>query len=277
MSSASNPIQILDSLNDPRLAPYCNLRNQPRGNLTGMDGQSTFIAEGRLVVDRLLESDYEIESLLLQAGSQQSLLDGIPNHIPVYSLPGDEIRSLVGFDFHRGVMACGYRKRLSSIEEFSERHVIPKVAVAMLGVTELENVGSILRSAAAFGIHAVLVDQLTADVYSRRVIRVSMATVFQHSFFQFDDVESQLRRLANDASFRIIATALGTDSIPINDFVHRDQPTILMVGNEAQGLSERVKKIATDRLTIPMMPGTDSLNVGVATAIFMHELTRQKS
>jgi len=276
MRSFSHPIDVLDSADDPRLEPYCNLRHRTNVRPANGNGKSTFIAEGRMVVERLLESDYKIESLLVQAGTQQSLLDRIAADVPVYSLPADAIRSLVGFDFHRGVMACGYRRPLGSIDDFSGRLVQPKLTIAMLGVTEPENVGSILRSAAAFGVGTVLVDRLTADVYSRRVIRVSMATMFQHSFFRFDDVETQLQRLADRSHFRIVATSLAPDSVPIDDFVSRDEPTILLVGNEAVGLGETVQKIASDRVTIAMQLGTDSLNVGVASAIMMHEMTRQK-
>jgi tRNA G18 (ribose-2'-O)-methylase SpoU len=94
-----------------------------------------------------------------------------------------------------------------------------------------------------------------------------------HHFFRFSDPIKQLQQLAESAQVRTIASTLA-GSTPIGQFARDDRPMILMVGNEAQGIDAEIQSLATDRVRIPMQLGTDSLNVSVAAAILMYELTR---
>ncbi|MFV0445613.1 MAG: TrmH family RNA methyltransferase [Planctomycetaceae bacterium] len=102
------------SLDDPRLAPYRQLK---QSNLTRWSGQ--FIAEGKLVVERLLASRFRTESLLL-SDRKLDLLPKLPpeGDLPVFVVTEDQARELTGFNFHAGVMACGLREEPDTIERF---------------------------------------------------------------------------------------------------------------------------------------------------------------
>lgn len=279
--SPDSVVQI-DDPDDLRLELYADIRHR-----AAMPESRYFIAEGRLVVGRLIDSDYELHSLLVERGRESEFAAMLPPEVPIYSVPKTHIRELVGFDFHRGVIGCGYRKPIRSFSEFisgsatfvsdsagsSDRAT---VALAAICVTEPANLGGMLRTAAAFGIDQVLLSPSTHDPLARRVIRTSMAATFKHNFYRLDDPTNQLPTLAEQYNCRTIATTLAADATPIGSFNTNDQKLVLLMGSEARGLDPEIERAATDRVTIPMRLGVDSLNVSTAAAIFMYELTRSR-
>ena len=263
------PALPIERLDDLRLAPYVNLRHAERS-------AELFIAEGRLPVERLIASDYEVESLVVQQGHEEEFARQVSPSTPIYVLSRDRLRELVGFDFHRGVLACGRRRPFRSLDDLCWSAGDTPLALAIIGVTELENVGSLLRSAAGFGIRHVLIGPQTADPFSRRVIRVSMANVFSLQLYQLDHPVDQLQQLQQRLHVRAIATTLDRYATPLANFVADAHGAVLIVGNEASGLGQEILDCATDRMTIPMQPGIDSLNVAVAGAVFMYGLCQAK-
>ncbi|MEO9591845.1 TrmH family RNA methyltransferase [Rhodopirellula bahusiensis] len=251
---------------DPRLSPYRNLRHRETD-----DG---FIAEGSVVVGRLLQSDLGVQSVLIHTGRESKYLPLIPEDVPVYLIDRELGKELAGYDFHRGVLAHGVCPTIHPMEAFRDT-AQPSLALALVGLSDPENVGSLLRSAAALGVRDILLGPQTISPMTRRVIRVSMASVFRHRFYHFDKPAEQLRDLAS-AGFASIATLLDDSAIPLIDLSDSitSERRILIVGNEANGLPPEIAEAATHRSTLPMRNNTDSLNVGVASAIFLYELTR---
>ena len=262
----------LEFAEDDRLEPYRDLRWDRKP----MHGVTHFIAEGRLCVQRLLESELQVNSVLVQRGKESEVQAWIRGETPVYSLPREQLKRLVGFDFHRGMMACGTRPDLSPLSELDLHHWNPSLSVAAIEVVERENLGGIMRSSTAFGIDTLIIGPGTADPFARKTIRVSMGTVFRLHLYRLDQPTNQLTKL-RDSQVRTIATTLSKNAIELSRFSIGDQPCILLMGNEANGLSQEVIDSATDEVTIPMEMGTNSLNVSVATAIFLHDLVRQQN
>ncbi|EGF25053.1 rRNA methylase [Rhodopirellula baltica WH47] len=258
--------ETIRDLDDPRLSPYRNLRHRETD-----DG---FIAEGSLVVGRLLHSGLGVQSVLIHTGRESKYLPLIPDSVPVYLIDRELGKELAGYDFHRGVLAHGFSPTIEPLEKFRDSPQ-SSLALALMGLSDPENVGSLLRSAAALGVRDILLGPQTISPMTRRVIRVSMASVFRHRFYRFDNPVGQLRDLAN-AGIASIATLLDDTAIPLIDLSSAIQSKrrILMVGNEANGLPPEIAEAATHRSTLPMRNDTDSLNVGVASAIFLYELTR---
>lgn len=259
---------LLDSLDDPRLAPYRDLHDR-----RSADDGNRFIAEGRLVVERLLASSHVCESVLIEEGRHSELLASLDPSVDVLIAAPDMLRQLVGFDFHRGVLACGTRPPQQPVSELPR----PPSGIPVIfacGVTIPENLGSMIRSAAAFGIQSVVVTPDTADPFSRRVLRVSMAAVLRMAVFTSDRPAPDLEQLADSGGYRIVATTLAPDAQPIGEFVHDERPLVILLGSEAEGLPPRIQRLATDRVTIPMRRGVDSLNVAVAAGITLYALAR---
>lgn len=252
--------------NDPRLLPYRDLRHRETDN--------GFIAEGSLVVRRLLQSDLGVQSLLIHTGQESKYLSLIPNDVPVYLIERELGKELAGYDFHRGVLAHGVSPTIDPLETFRDA-AKPSLALALVGLSDPENVGSLLRSAAALGVRDILLGPQTISPMTRRVIRVSMASVFRHRFYRFDQPVEDLRELTT-AGFASIATLLDDTATPLIELPRAiaSDRRVLIVGNEANGLPTEIASAATHRSTLPMRNNTDSLNVGVAAAIFLYELTR---
>ena len=261
----------ISDLSDSRLCHYTNVRHA-RG-ASSSRSQEHFIAEGRLVVQRLIESEYEVESVLIQADREEPLVAELAESVPVYAMSRERISQIVGFDFHRGVMACGRRKPTSTIDEFLPAGTHGAVAIGLLGISDQENMGSILRTAAALGIDQILLGPKSIDPFSRRVIRVSMATVFKHRFYQLTDNVNDLVAIG-EAGIRTVASTLDADALSLNDLKRDNRPAVLLVGNEATGIDPGVQAVTDTQVRIPMQLGTDSLNVATAAAILMYEFVR---
>lgn len=263
---------MITSIEDPRLAPYRDLRNRD----PTCHG-SVFIAEGRLNVHRLLASDYQTVSVVVQANRENMLPAEIPAHVEVLRLPREAIEQLLGFDFHRGVIACARRRPMQTITEYvdaREKQLSQSSLFVMLcGVNDLENVGSIIRSSAGFGAEGVIIGPGTADPLSRRVLRVSMATALNVPLLLSSDPAADLRHLAREHGIRSIAATLADDAIPLSELDAR-KSTVLVLGNEYAGVPDDIQEACTSRVTLPMQRNTDSLNVAVAAGIFLYQLSQ---
>ncbi|MFO1023520.1 MAG: RNA methyltransferase [Planctomycetales bacterium] len=261
------PLIHLTDLTDPRLEVYRNLKDT---NLTRWKG--LFVAEGEKLVRRLLDSDYEPVSILAGETYVDRLRDILPPDLPVYVIPTRAIDDLVGFQFHRGLLACGRRKSPLVLDDILPPENTPWTCVVCPDVTDPENLGAIIRISAAFGVHAVLLGPRCGDPFSRRILRVSMGTTFKLPIVQSADLPSDLKRL-QAAGVQLAATILDPLASPLHDY-RRPRQLALMFGNEGDGLPPEIIATADVKITIPMQNGTDSLNVSVAAGVFLYHCTR---
>lgn len=262
-------IQYLDSLTDPRLDPYRKLKERELAR----DGQR-FIAEGHNLVRRLLDSDFPTESVLLSTRRVDAFASNIPDDVPLYILGDDLIHQVIGYRFHSGVIACGRRKPPLPLNVLIPPSPNPAMVVVCPEIANTENLGAMIRISAAFGASAMILGPRSCDPFFRQSIRVSMGTVFRLPIHHSDDLAVDLKRLREEHAMRIFATVLDENAIRLSDVKPPDR-SILMFGNEAQGLEARWIEQADQSLTIPMGLGTDSLNVSVAAAVFLYHFTRR--
>ncbi|QEF97047.1 tRNA (guanosine(18)-2'-O)-methyltransferase [Stieleria maiorica] len=263
----------IDSIDDPRLADFRNLRRRPTGRVFD---SSHFVVEGQLITQRLIASDYPLRSVVVEDGRDLSVLGGLGGRMPVYVLSRDQMRQLSGFDFHRGFLASADRQPPGAISDFHD----DPVSLALVQTTDMENLGSMVRTAAALGIRQVLIDPRSVDPFSRRAMRVSMGAVLGMRWLAMNQPADDLRTLASRGVVSLAST-LASDAVSIDQVARNADPMVLVMGNEAQGLPTEVQQAATRRVTIPMATASgcgqlvDSLNVSVAAAILLYELTRQ--
>jgi len=263
-------VHPIDGLSDPRLDPYRHLRTS---NLTRYSGR--FIAESKPLVARLVASGLEVESILVDTKYLDEAVAWIPPEIPILAVPSEGVSELIGFHFHRGYLACGRRPTPRMWPE----HPWPDgsaptdwTGAYLIGVQDPENMGSILRSCAAFGIQDVLLGPECVDPFARRVLRVSMGNAFKLHFF---NAEHPLESLAgfHRAQVASVAACLHPDSVELSEW-KRSGPAVVLLGNEARGLPTEVIRAASVGLRIDMALGTDSLNVSVAAGIILHYACR---
>lgn len=263
----------IESLESPLLAPYRNLRERT------LRGESLFIAEGHLVVQRLLDSPFEVESVLISAEALERLSPTLAAKlagIPIYLIPDSEFLSkLAGFPFHQGVMALGRRKTLPNFSETIENcGGKPGIWVILPDATKPDNLGLVFRSSAALGVSGVVLGERCCDPFSRRALRVSMGGVLQVPVVQARNLLAEIRQIRAASGLQFYATVLDKDAVPLDQFEERPRQMAILFGNEYDGLAPEYVSLCHAKLTIPMAPGVDSLNLGVSVGIFLYELRR---
>lgn len=260
------PLHRLDALTDPRLEPYRHLKQT---NLTRWTGR--FIAEGKRVVARLLASRYRVESVLLSEKRLPLTAElGIPPGVDVLVVPEVLGTELTGYSFHGGVLACGMRGELLTAQQLVK--VPPAMLVACPHMTDPDNLGSLMRLCRAFGVGGLLLGSACCDPFSRRTLRVSMGNAFELPIVECADLAADLDWLRTTPGYTLTATVLTPDAIPLQQAARLPRD-VLLLGNEAHGLDAEWVSRSDRRVTIPMQPGADSLNVTIAAGICLHWLT----
>ena len=140
------------------------------------------------------------------------------------------------------------------------------------GLNDFENLGSLFRNAAAFGVDAVLLDPTCADPLYRRSVRVSMGHVLRVPFAGLAGPWPHSLAAVRASGFRLLALTPRPDAVPLRA-VPVPQRWAVLVGAEGPGLSEAALAAADERVRIPMAPGVDSLNVATAAAVAFAQLT----
>lgn len=257
----------VDSLDDPRVDPYRNMKDRDLAR----EG-NRFIVESEQVVRRFLASDFPVESALIARRRVDELSPLFPASIPVYVISDELMTGILGFKFHSGVLACGMRKPRLTIDHLLDRLGAAATLMVLPEVANTENLGSLIRIAAGFGVDAMLLGPQSCDPFYRQAIRVSMGTVFRMPLVQSADLSADLARLGDAGGFELVATVLDPSAEPLNGFFPASRSAILF-GNEAQGLPADLVQRCDRRVTIPMQLGTDSLNVAIAAAVVLYHVT----
>lgn len=136
------------------------------------------------------------------------------------------------------------------------------------------NLGTIFRSARAFGFNTVILNKGCSDPYNPKVIRASMGNIFSLHILQADDegIDTIINLKKNE--YTIYGTTL-KNSISIYDVVKFNDKKVLVVGNEANGIQKSIEELLDTSIVIPMLNQTESLNVAVATSIVMAQMARE--
>lgn len=228
------------------------------------------IAEGTVVVRRLLDSQYPVRSLLgVRTRFEELRPDLASAEAPYLLVTAELMAEVVGFHLNRGVLATADRVSFPPPGELLET---VSSAVLLEGVGDHENLGSIFRNAAALGIGAVLLGEGCADPLYRRSVRVSMGTVLLVPFAQLPGAWPAPAELLRNRGFTVAALTPRPTAIPLRQAGLAGGRVALLLGSEGPGLSEAALAAADLLVRIPMAPGVDSLNVATAGAIAFAEI-----
>ena len=265
-------ITDVDDPDDPRLDDFRDLNSvDRRPDLPS--GKGLVIAEGVLVVQRMLASRFRPHALLGTDRRLAELEDDLAGSaVPCYRTSADVMAHVVGFHLNRGVLAAARR-----VPEPDAAEVIAgaRTVAVLEGVNDHENLGSIFRNAAGLGVDAVVFGSGCADPLYRRAVRVSMGHALLVPFARAACWPADLKRL-RDNGFRLMAmTPQGTAcALPEAMAAARDERVAVLVGAEGPGLTPATLRFSDVRVRIPMSRGTDSLNVATAAALAFYERAR---
>jgi tRNA G18 (ribose-2'-O)-methylase SpoU len=199
----------------------------------------------------------------------------VPDDVPVYVAPHRVMEQVLGMKFHSGVIACGRRKPRQTIDDAIPKTRERLTLVVCPDISNVENIGSIIRLSAGFGADAVVLGERCHDPFWRQSVRVSMGSVLSLPLVHTDDLMRDLRRLREEWGVQLAATVLDAAAEPLARAT-RPARFGLLFGGEAQGLEPSYVAACDRRITIPMKRGTDSLNVAVAAGIFLYHFTRDE-
>jgi len=263
------PLLPIDSADDPRLDPYRSLKES---NATRDAGG--FVAEGRRLFSRLLDADWPLDSILvsdrdLETGARP-LLARLNEETPVFVLPADEVKGLIGYSFHRGVLVRARHRPPPSLEDVARSSMR---IVCCSSLRDPSNLGSIFRSAAAFGWDAAMVGPSTPDAFSRRTLRTSMGGVLRMQVVTADDELAAVRRLRSEFGFKVYAAEANDAAIPFHELPNPGRLGLLL-GNEDGGIPPDLLAECDAVAAIPMTDRVESLNVAVAGGILLQQFGR---
>jgi tRNA G18 (ribose-2'-O)-methylase SpoU len=237
-----------------------------------------FVAESDKVVRRLLESHFEVVSLLLPEKWLREfgpLLDQRPEpEIHAFTADKPLLEQLAGFTMYQGVLAVGRIPHPPTVQELIARAAPPRLFVAVESLTNAENLGALVRNCAAFGVQALLVGETCASPFLRRAVRGSMGGIFHVPALEVVSLVETLRELGRQG-IRCVAAHPHASSQPLaqSDLAG---DCCLVFGSEGYGLSAPVLAGCDTAAAIPMSNAVDSLNVGSAAAICLYETWRQR-
>ena len=261
-------VVAVDDPADPRIAAFVGLRDR---ELRVQDGQ--FVAESDILIARATEAGYAPISVLIDATRTEPLPEVLPVEVSVFGASPAVIGRITGLGVHRGSLGLFARRPLATADEVIAG---ARRLVVLGGVMNPTNIGVIFRSAAAFGIDGVLLDEDSSDPLYRRASRVSMGTVYGVPYATVPRLPLGLNVLS-DAGFVTVALTPDEDALPLDELAFgADQPVAILLGTEGPGLSAAAMDAADYRVRIPIAAGVDSLNVAAAAAVALYALTRTR-
>jgi tRNA G18 (ribose-2'-O)-methylase SpoU len=265
-------VQAIESFDLPELTPYRTMRLQHEHRV-----ERIFVAEGEKIVRRLLESRLGVVSVLLPhkwVPEFAPLLAHRPEHIRVFVAEKELLETLTGFTMYQGLLAVGQVPDAITLETALAMSPRPHLLAAVDGLTNAENLGSLVRNCVAFGVQTLLVGETCSSPYLRRAVRASMGTVFELPLVETTDLAAALLDLRS-RGVRGVAAHPHADRRPIAE-ANFAAECCLVFGSEGYGISPRVLAACAQAAAIPMPAHVDSLNVGSAAAVFLYEACRQR-
>lgn len=253
---------------DPALAAYRDV-----GDPAALERDGLFVVEGRLIVERLLEGGrFRVHSVAVTEPAAVALaaVFAARPDVSILVCEPDLLRTVTGFDFHRGCLALAWRPAEDALRlgDFTPATRM----LALEGIANPDNIGGLFRTAFALGVDAILLDHSSGDPLYRKAIRTSMGASLRVPYARAEDWAGAFATVRANG-FRVIALTPDPEAASIDDYVvERNARLVLALGSEGAGLRPGSLRDADVRLRIPIDPRADSLNVVVAAGIALKTL-----
>ncbi len=233
------------------------------------DHQTIVIDSGRLTIRALKSSEIDVISVLCPLQFYEKYREFLERgRIQILIADEKQTKRLTGFRIHQGVMSLAHRPKDVPLRALG-KHII-----ALNGVNNAENVGTIVRNALALQAPHILIDENSCSPLIRRAIRVSMGSVFKCQLHHCKSLATALTQLKN-SGYQVVAADLSSKSICLNQ--HSFAPhSVLVLGNEGEGIDIKISELADLSVHIPISPEIDSLNVAVASGIFLNHMANSR-
>ena len=269
---AISKITTVQSLDAPELHWYLTLKRVEEHEQAGV-----LVAANIKVIKRLLASRYTVVSALLTPAWLEKLepqLRARTETIAVFVAEPAMLETITGYKLHQGALAVAQIPPQTDLETLLKNSPRPLLLAAVEGIAFAENQGAVVRNCAAFGAHGLIVGETCGSPFQRRAVAGSMGTIFEQPVVQVNNLVATLTTLRANG-VRCCAAHVGADAKKLSLADFRGD-CCLVFGAEGPGLTPAVLAACDDVVEIPMPSHMNSLNVAVASGIFLYEATRQR-
>jgi TrmH family RNA methyltransferase len=242
----------------------------------GRKTQKRFLIEGMRLCEEMANSNWEAESVLFTGSFQNSssgkkLLQKFERkNVKTIPVKSEEVKKLSDTVTPQGIICVVKIKKYSLDELWSKRS---NIILALDAIRDPGNVGTLIRTADAFGIDGVILSSDSAELYNPKVVRSTMGSIFHLPIFDEIDLEKTIPQLKK-RNFKIY----GTDVREGKDLEELDcsGKICLLIGNETEGLNKNLLELSDEIIRIPIFGRAESLNASVAGGILLYEITKRK-
>jgi len=236
------------------------------------DQNNCYIIEGIKLVEEAIQEEAQIEKIIIceecakTSEISKSLMYEIAKYDCIY-VTEKIFKSLTQVMNPQGIMAIVKKNKERPVIKYDE-----DIIVALDDIQDPGNLGTILRTVDSIGLKQLIVSKGTADAFNPKVVRSSMGAIFRVEVIEVENLKETIEAMKRN-NFELVVTSLQTES-SIYDLEYKKK--IIVIGNEANGVSKEIQDMADKKIKIPMLGKTESLNASVATAIILYEYIRQK-
>ena len=236
------------------------------------DQSQEFIIEGIKLVKEAIEEKANIKQIIICDNCEDSgiipkdLMYEIAKYNCVY-VTENILKTMSDVNAPQGIMAIIERNNNENNIDYNQ-----DIIVVLDDIQDPGNLGTILRTVDSIGLNQILVSKGTADCYNPKVVRSTMGAIFRIKIIECADLEQTLKEIQKN-NFKLVVSSLQTNN-SLYDINFNKK--VIIIGNEAKGVEPQIQKMADEKIKIPMLGKTESLNASVATGIILYEYVRQK-
>lgn len=236
------------------------------------DEYNEYVVEGIKIVEEAVKENVKIKQIIICNDTTKTY--EIPTHI-MLEIAKYECIYVTDKIFNLITQVTNPQGIMAIIEKNSEKNQIDYTQDIILALDDVQdpgNLGTILRTADSIGLNQIVVSKGTADAFNSKVVRSTMGAIFRIKIIETQDLIQTIKEMKKH-HFKLMVTSLQTEN-SIYDINFNKK--IIVIGNEANGVSKEIQDMADEKAKIPMLGRTESLNASVAAGIVMYEYVRQK-
>ena len=224
----------------------------------------SYIVEGIKMVKEAISENQEIALIAIR---EDFKIDFDTKNIKTVTISNKIFNDISDVKTPQGILAVIKKNQNNQIETNSN------YILALDSLQDPGNMGTIIRTADSANINQIIISKTTVDPYSPKVIRSTMGAIYRTNIIEVEDLKTTLKEIQSKG-FQIITTDLkATQSIYD---INYNNKTVVVIGNEANGVSQEILQTADKKVIIPMLGKTESLNASIAASIMIYEYVRQK-
>lgn len=235
------------------------------------DIENKYIIEGIKLIDEAVDSNCNISIIVV---CEECTLSGVIDKDLLYKIAKYEcmyvnekvFETISDVKNPQGILAV-VEKNISNEINYKD-----DIIVALDGLNDPGNLGTILRTIDSAGLSQVILSKDTVDSFNQKVVRSTMGAIFRLNIIEVEDIEKTLKEIKKH-KYEVVVTSLDTND-SIYDIEYNKK--VIVIGNEANGVSDKIQSLADKKVKIPMIGKTESLNASVATGVIIYEYVRRK-